>query len=277
MNYYKHHIGDFAQATAHLTFVEDAAYSRLLRKYYAEEKPIPADLRKAQRLVGARTKEEKEAVETVLEEFFALEDDGWHNKRADEEIARAQERAETNRRVAEEREAKKRARSSNETTNNSETERDESGARNVHETCNESLPEREPSHKPLATSQDKPRPPSDEGGVPGGAGDPVSDCPQQAIIAAYHDELPMLPRVREWNEQRRKLLRSRWRESTERQDVDWWRTWFAWIRETCPFLVGQGTCPPGRDPFVADLEWLIRPNNFAKVVEGRYERREDAA
>ena len=44
MNYYEHHIGDYAQATAHLTFVEDAAYSRLIRKYYAEERPLPADL-----------------------------------------------------------------------------------------------------------------------------------------------------------------------------------------------------------------------------------------
>lgn len=86
MNYYEHHLGDYAQATSHLTFVEDAAYSRMLRKYYAEEKPLPADLRAVIRLVGARTDEEREAVETVLNEFFVLEEDGWHNKRADDEI-----------------------------------------------------------------------------------------------------------------------------------------------------------------------------------------------
>lgn len=94
MNYYEHHIGDYAQATFHLTFVEDAAYSRLLRKYYAEEKPLPADLRAVQRLVGARTDEEREAVSTVLDEFFTLENDGWHNKRADSEIARFVEKRE---------------------------------------------------------------------------------------------------------------------------------------------------------------------------------------
>lgn len=88
MNYYEHHLGDYAQATAHLSFVEDAAYSRLIRKYYAQEKPLPVDLAATQRLVGARTKEEKEAVETVLTEFFELRDDGWHNRRCDEEIAR---------------------------------------------------------------------------------------------------------------------------------------------------------------------------------------------
>jgi uncharacterized protein YdaU (DUF1376 family) len=60
----------------------------LIRKYYAQEKPLPADLAATQRLVSARTKEEKEAVETVLSEFFELRDDGWHNRRCDEEIER---------------------------------------------------------------------------------------------------------------------------------------------------------------------------------------------
>lgn len=93
MNFYKHHIGDYAQATGHLSFVEDAAYSRLLRKYYAEEKPIPGDLKAAQRLVGARSRDEKEAVETVLNEFFQYDADAnvWRNKRADEEIRIARE------------------------------------------------------------------------------------------------------------------------------------------------------------------------------------------
>lgn len=87
MNFYSHHINDYAEATAHLTFVEDAAYSRLIRKYYSNEKPLPADIKAVQRLICARTDEEKEAVETILNEFFTLEEDGWHNARCDEEIA----------------------------------------------------------------------------------------------------------------------------------------------------------------------------------------------
>jgi len=90
MNYFELHIGDYVEATGHLSFVEDAAYSRLLRKYYATERPLPADLKAVQRLVGARTKEEREAVAIVLEEFFDLRDDGWHNDRCDEEIAKYQ-------------------------------------------------------------------------------------------------------------------------------------------------------------------------------------------
>ena len=90
MNYYEHHIGDYAEATLHLSFIEDAAYSRLIRKYYSTEKPLPADLKQVQRLVGARTREEKSAVETILEEFFILADDGWHNSRCDSEIEKFQ-------------------------------------------------------------------------------------------------------------------------------------------------------------------------------------------
>jgi uncharacterized protein YdaU (DUF1376 family) len=86
MNFYEHHIGDYAEATAHLTFVEDAAYSRLIRKYYSTEKPLPVDVKAVQRLVGARSKDEREAVEAILNEFFELRDDGWHNERCDFEI-----------------------------------------------------------------------------------------------------------------------------------------------------------------------------------------------
>ena len=101
MNYYPHHIGDYAQATAHLTFVEDAAYCRLLRKCYAEERPLPADLRAVQRLVGARTDEERDAVDVVLREFFVLSSDGWSNKRASSVIAEFSEKSEKARRSAE--------------------------------------------------------------------------------------------------------------------------------------------------------------------------------
>ena len=87
MNYFELHIGDLTEATAHLTILEDGVYGRLMRKYYATEKPLPADLKTLQRLIGARSKDEREAVETVLRDFFELQDDGWHQSRCDAEIA----------------------------------------------------------------------------------------------------------------------------------------------------------------------------------------------
>lgn len=86
MNYYDHHIGDYDEATAHLTACEDGIYSRMIRKYYATEKPLISDIPKLQRLLRAKTREEKNAVLSVLEEFFHLEEDGWHQDRCDSAI-----------------------------------------------------------------------------------------------------------------------------------------------------------------------------------------------
>ena len=91
MNYYEHHLADYAQATAHLSMLEDAAYSRMLRWYYANEKPLPRDIKAIERLVRAQSKADREAVRTVLAEFFYEAEDGWHQDRADREIERYQD------------------------------------------------------------------------------------------------------------------------------------------------------------------------------------------
>lgn len=87
MNYYPFHIGDYASATRHLTWDEDMAYRRLIDAYYTRETPIPSELRQVYRLVMATTPEQREAVDTVLVEFFTETPDGWINNRCDEEIA----------------------------------------------------------------------------------------------------------------------------------------------------------------------------------------------
>jgi uncharacterized protein YdaU (DUF1376 family) len=86
MNYYPFHIGDYLSATRHLSWEEDAAYRRLLDIYYTNETPLPAELRAVCRLVLATTEIQREAVSTVLQEFFELTDEGWVNHRADAEI-----------------------------------------------------------------------------------------------------------------------------------------------------------------------------------------------
>jgi uncharacterized protein YdaU (DUF1376 family) len=94
MNYYAFHIGDYAGATRHLSWDEDIAYRRMLDAYYTREAPLPADRRALYRLVGAGDKRQREAVDAVLAEFFTQDaDGGWRNRRCDEEIAKAEERA----------------------------------------------------------------------------------------------------------------------------------------------------------------------------------------
>lgn len=84
MNYYPFHIGDFAAHTAHLSWEEDIAYRRMLDWYYLNEKALPLDVVKVARLV--RMPKSLKAIQVVLDEFFVNSEDGWHNKRADEEL-----------------------------------------------------------------------------------------------------------------------------------------------------------------------------------------------
>lgn len=87
MNYFEHHIGDYDKNTAHLSACEDGIYHRMIRRYLDKEEPLIADVPKLERVLRARTKDERAAVAAVLDEFFELRDDGWHNKTCDEVLA----------------------------------------------------------------------------------------------------------------------------------------------------------------------------------------------
>lgn len=94
MNFYPHHIGDYLTATAHLTWVEDCAYRRLLDVYYSREAALPLDVAQASRLVRATGKDERKAVETVLREFFQETPEGWKHGRCEAEIEKARDAGE---------------------------------------------------------------------------------------------------------------------------------------------------------------------------------------
>lgn len=105
----------------------------------------------------------------------------------------------------------------------------------------------------------------------GSAGAPP-DCPHQEILDLYHELLPSLPRVRIWTDERKSLLRTRWRESEARQNLDWWRKLFEYVGRS-EFLMGRVRGRADSSPFMADLEWIIRPKNLVKIIEGKYEGR----
>lgn len=147
MNFYKHHLGDYDGATAHLDWAEDLAYRRLMGVYYRTETPIPADLTAACRLVRASNPAQKKAVQTVLNEFFELRDDGWHNDRCDEEVSAYQSQAATNRRIAQSRSGK---RIDNEPSHDSSND---SSNDSSHEPSTKGTPNHEPltkNHEPVS-------------------------------------------------------------------------------------------------------------------------------
>lgn len=86
MHAYFHHIGDFNNATRHLTRIERSIYRDLLELYYDTESPIPNDLKTICRKVMAVGNIETKAVDDVLKEFFFLDEESFRHFRCDEEI-----------------------------------------------------------------------------------------------------------------------------------------------------------------------------------------------
>lgn len=103
-------------------------------------------------------------------------------------------------------------------------------------------------------------------------GDDIPPCPQSEIVRLYHELLPACPRMKVWDGDRARALRTRWREDDKRQSLDYWRRFFTHVAAS-PFLTGQSSGRDGR-PFVADLEWLVKKGNFIKVIENKYHDRE---
>ena len=97
MHYYKFNIADWHLATSHLSLEEEAVYFKLINFYYDSEKAIPLETDSVIRRL--RLGSFKVMVGIVLEEFFVLQDDGWHHLRCDDEISKYHHKAEINQKI----------------------------------------------------------------------------------------------------------------------------------------------------------------------------------
>lgn len=139
MNYYKRHIGDYAKKTGRLTILEHGAYTLLIDACYDRERfPTEAE---AIEWSWARTEEEVAAVKFVLARFFTFEGGFYVQKRIAEELGQYAANAAINKKIATEREAKRKA-----------------SAQSVNEPCTNRSPdvhEPPPNHKPLTNNQEE--------------------------------------------------------------------------------------------------------------------------
>jgi uncharacterized protein YdaU (DUF1376 family) len=94
MHYYKFNIADWHLATSHLMLEEEAIYFKLINYYYDSEQPIPTETQTVIRRL--RLGNHSDLVISVLQEFFILEDDGWHHVRCDQELEKYHDKAKTN-------------------------------------------------------------------------------------------------------------------------------------------------------------------------------------
>ena len=106
---------------------------------------------------------------------------------------------------------------------------------------------------------------------------PVGDgVPFQKIIDLYHEHLPMLARVVNINDTRKRAMKARWSETVNVPDgkdvitmkcntMDFWQRYFRRASGQ-PFLTGDTT------EWAADFDFLTKKNNFIKVIENKYVR-----
>jgi hypothetical protein len=76
-----------------------------------------------------------------------------------------------------------------------------------------------------------------------------------------------LPRCEKLTEARKGHMRARWGNGLG--ELPGWKRFFEYILES-DFLTGQTPTIKGRPPFRASLDWVVRPENYAKIYEGRY-------
>lgn len=231
------YFSDYASKTDHLSLAEHGAYLLLMSAYYKTGR-LPANAEQLQRICRAFADEEVAALHSVLQQYFVLEGDRYIHTRIEEELQKSNEIS------------KKRANAAKIKHANAHA-----NAEQVHT---------QPQPQPQEEKKDVTNVTSVRSKL-------ADNCPHQEIIDIYHEVLPMCPRVRQWTAARQAALRQRWRESKERQSLDWWRKFFAYVAKS-KFLTGQTEGRNGSPPFVAGIEWLTKQANMTKVIEGQYHR-----
>ena len=131
MHYYKRNLGDYAKKAGRLSLLQHGSYTVLIDSCYDREQ-FPT-LEQAIEWTWADSVEEIEAVKFVLRKFFILEDGIYVQNRIREEIAEYHEKASTNKRIAIDRETKRKE-------SNTNRER--------------TVDEAPPNHKPLTKNQE---------------------------------------------------------------------------------------------------------------------------
>lgn len=103
-------------------------------------------------------------------------------------------------------------------------------------------------------------------------------CPHDRVLALWGELMPELPQPSTWTGQRSDHLRARWREAAVQhrwpdaeRGLRYMRRLFGYCRDS-KFLMGKATPQQGRPPFELTLPWLVRPNNWAEVIEGKFHR-----
>ena len=112
----------------------------------------------------------------------------------------------------------------------------------------------------------------------------LADCPHQQLIDLFASKVPELPKPRIWTGKRHKDMLARWKwvmaqkaddgsakhQQTE-DGVQFFARFFDYVASS-DFLTGRSGVWEK-----CDLPWLMKEENFAKVIEGNYENQNKGA
>jgi uncharacterized protein YdaU (DUF1376 family) len=252
MHYYKRNLGDYAKKAGRLSMLQHGSYTLLIDACYDREQFPTRE--EAIDWTWASSAAEIEAVDFVLSKFFDLEDGFYVQTRIRDELAEYRGKAITNKRIADEREAKRKE----EVTNRART-----------------VDEATPNHKPL-TINHKPINTEPNGSTSAAR---LPTCPTQIVIDLYHEVLPDLPKVRLTSAPRSKAIASLWkfvlttktpeglqRASTSDQAVSWIRQYFERASQN-DFLMGRGQRTGEHAGWQCDIDFLMTERGMKQVIE----------
>lgn len=252
MHYYKRNIGDYHKKAGRLTMIQHGAYTLLMDACYDREK-FPT-LEEAIEWLWANTPEEISAIEFVLKKFFTEKDGVYKQARIESELENYTKNAETNRRIAIEREQKRRLKGTN-------RERDvDDGSTERHLTTNQD---------PLTTNQDLVK----------DTGDKSPAINSQKVVDAYHEILPMMAKVQILNDKRKTAIRNFFKKRTSEKGspftMESFEAYLSYIAKNCQWMTIDR--PNGKGGFwkAKNFDYILKDDCYIAVKEQRFDSLEN--
>ncbi len=102
--------------------------------------------------------------------------------------------------------------------------------------------------------------------------DEAATIPYQKIVDLYHSICVSLPKVRALTAKRKSYIKARFKYYP---DMKFWTEFFKRVEDS-DFLTKRLEPKDGKNQhFRADLEWITNEGNFVKILEGKYDNREE--
>lgn len=249
--------GDYLRDTRHLTPLRHGIYLLALMHCWDSKGPMPLDEQECSGVCNCRSADEIDALRYILNRYFIRMEDGHYNARMQREVERSEAISGV---------------------------RSDAGKKGYQAKAKQLLGKSLASvkHEPLSPSPSPsltPSPsPETTNNLKVASTQARLDCPHLEILELWAEILPSLPRhdPEQWRGVRSDHLRARWRETATLKKwpdasagLTYFRKLFTYVGQS-EFLTGKSKSRDGNRPFVIELEWLVKPINWAKVIEGKY-------